>query len=1000
MNNRAKNQKKLIWHAGAWSGNFGDNIIQQSIADNLRALSEHHLEFKYINCQKTTFTKDVISEMNREADLFLLGGGGLVFYRPQDGSTSGWQFNIDFDLIDKIKVPFVVYGVGFNKFEYDNNDFLPITNKHLVKTVEKATLFSVRNAGTKRELINRGCDGRKIEVIPDSGMFLESKDVIIPGLKEDRLKVAVNWTTDRENQSFPDPWEENRDAFIKDLIYLLKYLRDIKNAQIIYVGHMGGDFDRGIIRKLRDGLGEGLFVTDEEVPFLYPAESERAKALAGIYKKMDLVLGMRGHANIVSFGQHVPFIPIGSHRKNRYFIEDIGEPQYILDARNEIQINGDRMIRIVERLLNEKHEYMIRHCDMYRQKSADFMNFNRKVLALLDVTYEKCPFCDNESDLYTRTNRYEIYRDVVRCRVCDLIYLSPIVRGKEHERLYSENYRKLYECPNIPDEKFHNVRMPASLSRMDLIKEHVIDSGNASLLDIGCGGGTFLSLLRRNGFNNIRGAEIEPNYAKYVRENEGIEVFPGTLEMIPRTPQYDVVTMWHVLEHVSDLSASLSVVRKLIKDNGWFFVEVPAINNIESLPKDEVTFQIAHNFYFTPKTLKLVMANAGFRIIDARKTSADFYVLVCKKDVSKKNIKVKKILFVSYLQRHLKKMIPVIRELEKRPDIDLNVLLLTKEEWELADRYGIRYQKFDDYTQRKRTKDFDLAWGLEPLMNAIDTVKPDLFMAIEVNYILRNAVHHCKELGIKTLIVQHGTPNKYSLHAFAPFEGDCFAAWGDFTRDFLVENGTSPSKVTVTGGPVFDRTLALKPDRKDICAKVGVNPGHKIILFTTQGQGPGNCPSSEEIETAIIQTCKSAAFYPDVQLLFQIHPSQEISDVQAIAEKVGTFNARVIKYHDTESLIAVSDGVITFFSTTAIDALILDKPLMLINLSDDKDFYPFVRMQSAYGAYTEDEIQKAFRLLVENPDGTKKARREAVAYVAHKMDGKSLERAMDLIECL
>ena len=100
----------------------------------------------------------------------------------------------------------------------------------------------------------------------------------------------------------------------------------------------------------------------------------------------------------------------------------------------------------------------------------------------------------------------------------------------------------------------------------------------------------------------------------------------------------------------------------------------------------------------------------------------------------------------------------------------------------------------------------------------------------------------------------------------------------------------------------------------------------------------------------------------------------------------------------TESLIAVSGGVITFFSTTAIDALILGKPLLTINLSDDRDFYPFVPMGAAFGAYTKEEIMPAFKKLIENPEELKDGREKAIPYVVYKTDGKSLERVLNLIE--
>ncbi len=377
-------QKKKIYHAGAWQGNFGDSIIHKSIHSNLSQRSRYKIEFRNINCQQTEFTEALIEEINREGDLLIIGGGGLIFYRPQDNSKSGWQWNIDIDLIDKIKVPFVVYAIGYNQFEYDNSNFIPVTNSHLQKTVELSTLFSVRDTGTKRELIARGCDENKIEVIPDSGMFLPADTIKIPGLKHDKLKVGINWTSDRENQTFPEPWAQNRDHFIKNLAGLHHHLINERNAQIFYVSHMGGDFDKGIIDSLRELIGENLVVIHEIIPSLFPADYNRAQKLVGVYRQMDIVLGMRGHANIVSFGQHVPFIPIGSHRKNRHLLEDIGEDRYYIDARNPELCTKEWMISLVEELLDERSSYMERHEKAYAVMRKKFDSFNSSVLSFLE----------------------------------------------------------------------------------------------------------------------------------------------------------------------------------------------------------------------------------------------------------------------------------------------------------------------------------------------------------------------------------------------------------------------------------------------------------------------------------------------------------------------------------------------------------------------------------------------------------------------------------------
>lgn len=357
---------------------------------------------------------------------------------------------------------------------------------------------------------------------------------------------------------------------------------------------------------------------------------------------------------------------------------------------------------------------------------------------------------------------------------------------------------------------------------------------------------------------------------------------------------------------------------------------------------------------------------------------------------------MKKVLIFTYLQRHFRKMIPIIKGFEKDKKINLSVLVLTKEEEKIAEHSGIKYQTLDEFTEKKRSCDFDLGWALEPLMRAIDKIKPDLFLAIEVNYILRNAVRYCKQKGIPSMIVQHGTPNSHSLHAFAPFEGDVFAAWGEFSKDFLVGNGVDGKKIVLTGGVPFDRTISLKPDKYKIAKKLEISSDKKWVIFTTQGVGPGGVPTGEEIKIGISEIAKESLKYPDVQLIFQVHPSQDIENVRKLMSGVKGSDAIVVKYKDTEELMKVSYGVITFFSTTALDAVIMGKPLILINLEDDKDFLPFVKMDAAFGAYSKEEIPVIFKEFLENGGKSKANLKKAAEYVNFKNDGRALERVMEL----
>ena len=339
-------------------------------------------------------------------------------------------------------------------------------------------------------------------------------------------------------------------------------------------------------------------------------------------------------------------------------------------------------------------------------------------------------------------------------------------------------------------------------------------------------------------------------------------------------------------------------------------------------------------------------------------------------------------------------MLPVIVHLRETPDVELRLVLMTSEEAGMAAAAGVPFEMLDVYATKARRLDFDLAWGVEPLINAIRTFRPDIFLCIEVNYILRNAVRYCRQAGIRSIVVQHGTPNRFSLHAFLPFEGDRFLAWNAFSKDFLCRHGMPDRKVVVTGAIPFDRTQTIVPDRVRIAAEAGLDGSRKWAVFTTQGVGAGNMPSLDEIRTGLVETAREFANHPDWQIVYQVHPSQKIEDVRAILDEAGFADTSAVRYHDTEELIKAGDAMITFFSTTAIDAVLLRKPLLLINLSDDRDFFPFAEMGVALAAFSRDDIAVSIRRLIGGFQIDDDKYAAAVHLMNHVNDGQALPRVL------
>lgn len=318
----------------------------------MRAQASRPLQFVGVDNQRTWFHRDLIDKLNDEADLLLLGGGGFIFHRPEDNSHSGWQFNVRIEDVPRIKVPIVVYAIGYNKFPFDDGGFLDVLNDHLKIVHEKSALFSVRNSGTRDELERRGLDAGKIEIVPDPAMFTPMRSPSLPMLRKDEVAIGLNWAGDRPGFRWGDEAGTRQKRAIETIAKSLHRVLKQRRGKVVLLPHIV-DIDEEALPVLREILGDNVLNLRDIYPGMYPPATVQAPFLAGAYKKMDVVLGMRGHANIIPFGVGTPCIAVGHHPKNRYFLNEVGRPDLVLNQDSETKgFDVDKVAAMVTDVLD------------------------------------------------------------------------------------------------------------------------------------------------------------------------------------------------------------------------------------------------------------------------------------------------------------------------------------------------------------------------------------------------------------------------------------------------------------------------------------------------------------------------------------------------------------------------------------------------------------------------------------------------------------------------
>ncbi|MEP4034019.1 polysaccharide pyruvyl transferase family protein [Roseibium polysiphoniae] len=330
-----------IAHVGGWGRNYGDLALQDGQMRVLREDSEQPLEFLPIHCQQTEFHPDLIDRLNETCDLMILGGGGMIFHRPEDSSRSGWQFNIALEDLDRIRIPIAVYAVGYNPFHFDSQKLLPVAMEHLKATQDRALMFSVRNNGSRNALIKGGLDPERIEILPDPGMYVPSYPLTLPQSANANLKIGLNWAGDRPHFRFPEPWEENRLGLIDALCgAFLELASDYPGLQVYFIPHLENRIDSDVWELFSERLGDRILNLEDDVARMFPPSRAQAGFLADTYRQMDISIGMRGHANIIPFGMNTPLLGLGSHDKVGFFLEEVGLAENWLSTQSDTKAGG------------------------------------------------------------------------------------------------------------------------------------------------------------------------------------------------------------------------------------------------------------------------------------------------------------------------------------------------------------------------------------------------------------------------------------------------------------------------------------------------------------------------------------------------------------------------------------------------------------------------------------------------------------------------------------
>lgn len=325
--------------------------------------------------------------------------------------------------------------------------------------------------------------------------------------------------------------------------------------------------------------------------------------------------------------------------------------------------------------------------------------------------------------------------------------------------------------------------------------------------------------------------------------------------------------------------------------------------------------------------------------------------------------------------------VPVVRKAAKKLSHDINLSAVRQKllqsgmfQMEGLDLLPVIWPKIEAFYNHDWTIIKEL---ITTLTETLKQLKPKALLVDEdVTRFNKALVLSAKSLGIKTGVVMHGLPG--ARVGYVPLEADVMYSWGDLPKNTLVEWGVSESKIYVTGCSKYDRLVRNNTPNskkiKQLRKKAGFETDKPMVLVIPGAFRPNplellieeECTSPEEIVRGIQYFVRMAREFPSVNILCKFrsgYPNDLYVEKMRLVEKELPPN---MAWH-IEGLaldwMEASDMIFNHFSSAALEAVLLSKPVVQMNFSGFPDIYPFIDLGVQSSVRSITQLREVFRQL-------------------------------------
>ena len=235
--------------------------------------------------------------------------------------------------------------------------------------------------------------------------------------------------------------------------------------------------------------------------------------------------------------------------------------------------------------------------------------------------YSFCPACESQQiQPVLQVTDFTVSKEVFavwQCNHCTLRFTQDVPAPEAIGKYYlSPHYVSHTDTKQgIINQLYHGIRKFTLKKKQQLVQQ-VSGLQKGLLLDVGAGTGAFASIMQQAGWN-VTGLEPDETARQNAASKYNLNFqLPDALYKL-EAKSFDVVTMWHVLEHVHDLHGYMQNCERILKESGTLIIAVPNYTSLDAQIYQQywAAYDVPrHLYHFSPQSMKSLLQQHGFSI--------------------------------------------------------------------------------------------------------------------------------------------------------------------------------------------------------------------------------------------------------------------------------------------------------------------------------------------------------------------------------------------------